>query len=43
MGSKNGVLTGKGKALRVLPQKGKLDDEAIRDFISQAINIIASK
>ncbi len=37
------VLTGKGKAIRVLPQKGKLNREAIHYFINQAIDINANK
>ena len=39
----NGVLTGKGKAIRVLPQKENLDVDLIRYFINQAIEINASK
>jgi len=41
MMDRNGVLTGKGKAIRVLPQKGELDEELVRSFISQAIEINA--
>jgi len=37
------VLTGKGKAIRVLPQKGKLDEQVIHYFIKQAIEINANK
>ncbi len=43
MKDKNGVLTGKGKAIRVLPQKNKLDEEVIMYFINQAIEINSSK
>jgi len=43
MKDKYGVLTGKGKAIRVLPQKGELDIETIRYFIDQAIDINANK
>ena len=43
MEDENGVLTGKGKTLRVLPQKGQLDEEAIRYFFNQAIDINANK
>ena len=39
MEDKYGVLTGKGKAIRVLPQKGQLDTEVINYFIRQAIDI----
>ena len=39
MEDKYGVLTGKGKAIRVLPQKGKLEEEVIKYFINQAIDI----
>lgn len=38
-----GVLTGKGKAIRVLQQKGTLDEKTIRYFINQAILINANK
>ena len=41
MEDKYGVLTGKGKAIRVLPQKGQLDTEVINYFIYQAIEINA--
>ena len=37
-----GVLTGKGKAIRVLPQKGALNEEMIRSFIEQAVQINAA-
>lgn len=37
------ILTGKGKALRVLSQKDKLDEKTIRYFIDQAIEINANK
>ncbi len=43
MKDKIGVLIGKGKAIRVLPQKGELDEKIIRSFIDQAISINASK
>lgn len=39
MEDKYGVLTGKGKAIRVLPQKGSLDLEVIKYYITQAIDI----
>jgi len=38
-----GVLTGKGKAIRVLPQKGELNEEIINYFIKQAVEINAKK
>jgi len=38
-----GVLTGKGKAIRVLPQKSELNEEIIKYFIEQAIEINARK
>jgi len=38
-----GLLTGKGKAIRVLPQKGKLNEEVIRSYIQQALQINANK
>ncbi len=38
-----GFLTGKGKAIRVLPQKGELDIDAVRFYINQAIEINARK
>ena len=37
------LLIGKGKAIRVLPQKGKLNEEVIKYFINQAIEINAKK
>ena len=37
------LLTGKGKAIRVLPQMGKLNEEVIKYFINQAIEINAKK
>jgi len=43
MEDKFGVLTGKGKAIRVLPQKGELNEEIINYFIKQAIDINANK
>ncbi len=43
MKDKFGVLTGKGKAIRVLPQKAQLDEEKIKYFINQAIEINANK
>ena len=39
----NGVLTGKGKAIRVLAQKEELDEKTIRYFIDQAIELNAQK
>jgi len=41
MEDKFAVLTGKGKAIRVLPQKGELNEEIIKYFINQAIEINA--
>ncbi len=38
-----GVLTGNGKAIRVLPQKAALEEEVIHYFIKQAIELNASK
>lgn len=38
-----GLLTGKGKAIRVLPQKAELDEAAINYYIKQAIEINARK
>ncbi len=43
MKDKYGLLTGKGKTIRVLPQKGELDKQMIKYYISQAIEINASK
>lgn len=43
MEDKYGTLTGKGKAIRVLPQKGELNEEQIKYFIKQAIEINANK
>ncbi len=43
MDDKLGLLTGKGKAIRVLQQKGELDIEAAKFFIRQAIEINARK
>ncbi len=43
MEDKFGVLTGKGKAIRVLPQKGELNEKVIKYFIKQAIEINANK
>ena len=43
MEDKYDVLTGKGKAIRVLPQKGDLNEEVVRYYISQAIDINANK
>ena len=37
------VLTGKGKDKRVLPQKAELDEEVIKYYINQAIEINANK
>ncbi len=42
MADQHGLLTGKGKAIRVLPQRGELDEETIRHFMNQAIEINAS-
>jgi len=41
MEDKYGVLTGKGKVTRVLPQKGQLDIEVVKYFVRQAIEINA--
>lgn len=43
MEDKYDVLTGKGKAIRVLPQKGGLNEKMIRYFIDQAIELNANK
>ena len=43
MNDTENVLTGKGKSIRVLPQKGELNEELIRSFINQAIEINADK
>ncbi len=43
MEDKNEVLTGKGKAIRVLKQESKLNEELIRYFVDQAIKINANK
>ncbi len=37
------VLTGKGKAIRVLPQKGALNKKMVTHYIKQAIEINANK
>ena len=43
MKDKFGVLTGTGKTLRVLPQRGELNEEVIRYYIDQALEINALK
>ncbi len=43
MEDKFGLLTGKGKAIRVLAQKGELNEEIIKYFINQAIEINSNK
>lgn len=43
MEDKFSALTGKGKAIRVLPQKKELNEEIIRYYMNQAIQINASK
>ena len=43
MEDEDGVLTGNGKAIRVLPQHGELDEDLIRYFITQAIKINSNK
>jgi hypothetical protein len=43
MEDKYGVLTGKVKAIKVLPQKDKLNKEIFNYFITQAIEINANK
>lgn len=43
MEDKYHVLTGKGKTMRVLPQKEKLNEEVVRYFMDQAIQINANK
>ena len=42
MENKFGLLTGKGKVMRVLPQK-ELNNEAIEYYVRQAIQINASQ
>ena len=37
------VLTGKGKSIRVLPQRAELNEEIIRYYIDHAIEINANK
>jgi len=39
MEDKFGLLTGTGKAIRVLPQKGELKEKVIHYYINQAIEI----
>jgi len=43
MADKNKLLTGKGKAIRVLSQHGKLDEKIIRYYIDQAIELNVNK
>jgi len=43
MEDKYGLLTGKGKAIRVLPQKATLEVETIKYYMKQAIEINAKK
>lgn len=43
MEDKFGLLTGKGKAIRVLPQKADLDKKAVEYYVKQAIQINAKK
>lgn len=43
MEDKYGSLTGKGKSIRVLPQKGSLEEEKIRYYLEQAIRINQKK
>lgn len=43
MDDKYGLLTGKGKAIRVLPQRESLDDEIVKYYIYQAIEINSTK
>ena len=43
MEDKHLLLTGKGKAIRVLPQKEELDEAKIKYYIEQAIEINANK
>ena len=43
MEDRNGVLIGKGKTIRVLPQKEKLDVTLIKYFINQAIEVNSKK
>lgn len=43
MEDNKGLLTGKGKAIRVLSQKSELNETMIRYFIDQAIEINANK
>ena len=42
MEDKFGLLTGKGKAIRVLPQK-ELKEEAVRYYVEQAMALTAKK
>lgn len=43
MEDKHGLLIGKGKSIRVLPQKSKLDQKVIEYYIVQALEINALK
>lgn len=43
MEDKFGVLTGNGKAIRVLPQKGVLNEKVIKYYIDQAIALNTNK
>ena len=43
MEDKFSSLTGKGKSIRVLPQKGSLEEEKIRYYLEQAIQLNLQK
>jgi len=43
MEDKFDLLTGNGKTIRVLPQKGGLEEDVIRYYIDQALEINANK
>lgn len=43
MKDKDSLLSGKGKAIRVLAQKGQLNEDVIHYFVKQAIEINANK
>ena len=43
MEDKHNLLTGKGKILRVLPQKEKLDVDIVQYYLNQAIEINRNK
>ena len=43
MEDKYKLLTGKGKAISILPQKGELNERVIKYFVNQALEINAKK